>query len=130
MGQISSKLRNLEGGKLAYWCQGCEMLHAVGVGEGPGPRWGFNGNLERPTFEPSVNTRWDTRSEAARARAEAFKQEHGRHPTLEEVPSDAKHICHTFIRDGRVQFLGDCTHQFAGQTLDLPDLPTEWRDGS
>ena len=24
--------------------------------------------------------------------------------------------------DGRIQFLGDCTHHLAGQTVDLPDF--------
>jgi hypothetical protein len=27
-----------------------------------------------------------------------------------------------------VQFLGDCTHALAGQTLPLPDLPPELRN--
>jgi hypothetical protein len=29
-----------------------------------------------------------------------------------------------FVTDGRIQFLGDCTHALAGQTVDLPD----WED--
>jgi hypothetical protein len=36
--------------------------------------------------------------------------------------------CHTFITDGRVQFLADCTHELARQTLDLPDLPAHLKD--
>jgi hypothetical protein len=35
---------------------------------------------------------------------------------------DGEHVCHTWINDGKVQFLGDCTHEFAGQTLDLLDV--------
>lgn len=31
--------------------------------------------------------------------------------------------------DGMVQFLGDCSHALAGQTLPLPDMPPEYRDG-
>lgn len=27
MGMLSRKLRNIEGGRLAYWCQGCDTLH-------------------------------------------------------------------------------------------------------
>jgi hypothetical protein len=30
--------------------------------------------------------------------------------------------CHTFVNDGRVHFLSGCTHEFAGQTLDLLDV--------
>jgi hypothetical protein len=34
-------------------------------------------------------------------------------------------VCHSFVTDGRIQFLGDCTHALAGQTVDLP----EWTGG-
>ena len=34
------------------------------------------------------------------------------------------------IRAGRMQFLGDCTHALAGQTIDLPDLPAWLRDAA
>ena len=30
--------------------------------------------------------------------------------------------CHSFVTDGRIQFLSDCTHALAGQTVDLPDI--------
>jgi hypothetical protein len=29
--------------------------------------------------------------------------------------------CHSFIRDGNIQFLSDCTHNLAGKTVELPD---------
>lgn len=31
-------------------------------------------------------------------------------------------VCHSFVRDGRIQFLSDCTHKLANQTVDLPDI--------
>lgn len=132
MGMMSRKLRNIEGGRLGYWCQGCEQMHQVAVGEGPGPRWGWNGDVEKPTFTPSVLVWWTEPANIgnpealrrdvseAQARRDAGEQN-------VKVPQVDKR-CHTFITDGRVQFLGDCTHQYAGQTLDLPDLPGAWRD--
>jgi hypothetical protein len=30
-------------------------------------------------------------------------------------------VCHSFVTDGRIQFLEDCTHELAGQTVDLPE---------
>jgi len=30
-------------------------------------------------------------------------------------------ICHSFIRDGSIQFLNDCWHSLAGKTVKLPD---------
>lgn len=44
------KLRRVEGGYLFY-CPGCDDIHIVGDG------WQFNGNLESPTFSPSILVR-------------------------------------------------------------------------
>jgi hypothetical protein len=43
----------------------------------------------------------------------------------ERVLSDPRFgsVCHSFVTDGRIQFLGDCTHALANQTVELPDLP-------
>ena len=64
--------------------------------------WGFNGNLDRPTFTPSVLSRWE--------------QWMG-----DNVPKQ-QHICHSFVRDGRIEYLNDSTHSLAGQTVDLPEI--------
>jgi hypothetical protein len=120
MGQLSAKLRNVQGG-FSYWCQGCEEMHAVNAG------WQFDGNLEAPTFSPSVLVTsghyapgWTGPSCWCTYNAE--------HPD-KAAPFKCSR-CHTFIKGGMVQFLGDCTHALAGQTLPLPDLPHEHRDGS
>lgn len=82
-----------EEAQLFYWCQGCEAHHAVPV---RGARaWTWNGSLDAPTLSPSVLVRW----------------EHGE--------ARERRVCHTFIRDGVVEFLGDCTHRFAGQKVQM-----------
>jgi len=30
--------------------------------------------------------------------------------------------CHSFVTDGKIQFLNDCSHELAGQTVDLPEV--------
>lgn len=30
--------------------------------------------------------------------------------------------CHSFIKDGKIQFLGDCWHKLAGKTVELPEI--------
>lgn len=30
--------------------------------------------------------------------------------------------CHSFITDGKIQYLSDCFHELAGQTVDLPEI--------
>lgn len=107
MGQLSSKLRNTADNGLAFWCPGCRGAHRIQHGAGQGPRWGWNGDVERPTFTPSVLVR------TGRAVDPLFVPEEG----------DPPEVCHTFVTDGRIQFLGDCTHALAGQTVDLPDWP-------
>ena len=78
-----------------FWCPGCDEAHAVRVGgEHPGPKWSWNNSLDRPTFQPSLLV-------------------NGR----EEVRNPAVPRCHSFITDGRIQFLGDCTHALANQWL-------------
>lgn len=40
-----------------HWCPGCEALHVINV-EKPNHSnaiWRFDGNMETPTFQPSVN---------------------------------------------------------------------------
>jgi hypothetical protein len=119
MGQISAKLRSLEGGRLAFWCPGCSGAHQVSV-DGPGAVWGWDRNVDAPTFTPSVlitsghfvsshksgDPCWCTYNATAIRKApfKCFR-------------------CHSFVRAGRIQFLGDCTHDLGGQTVDLPDFP-------
>lgn len=86
-------------------CPGCRALtgdgaHILTTGEHRPVRWTFNGDIARPTFSPSLLIRYD-------------------HFKLGAV------VCHSFITDGRIQYLADSTHQLAGQTVDLPDIP--WR---
>jgi hypothetical protein len=75
-----------------------------------GQHWGFNGDMERPTLTPSV---------LSTSGCEPGCQRH--------APGDCmpKRVCHSFVTDGRIQFLGDCTHALAGQTVDLPDIEPE-----
>jgi hypothetical protein len=121
MSLLSRFLRSQEGGGLLYWCQGCDEPHAINVGTGPGPRWGYNGNPDKPTFTPSVLVRTGHFSDHHKPGDECWCTYNAAHP--DEPDKFHCQRCHTFITDGRVQFLDDCTHKLAGQTLDLPVLP-------
>ena len=102
MAALSGKLRSSIDGGILFWCPGCDGAHQVMVGAGPGPRWGYNGNPDAPTFTPSVMV--------------SYK---GKDAGIEGAPPA---ICHSFVTDGRIQFLTDCTHALAGQTINLPDF--------
>jgi len=30
--------------------------------------------------------------------------------------------CHSFVTDGKIRYLNDCSHELAGQTVELPEL--------
>ncbi|MDE2470536.1 MAG: ammonia monooxygenase [Bradyrhizobium sp.] len=129
MGQISSKLRkwtNPANGDegLSYWCQGCDSWHTIKT-KGDGA-WGWNGDVQRPTFTPSVLLNSKRMTEKGNADHAAWVDA-GCPPRNGDPFDSVPYVCHFFVTNGRVQFLGDCTHALAGQTVDLPDLPEEWR---
>ena len=123
MGQLSSKLRYVEGNRLTYWCQGCEEPHMISYGD---KGWQWNGNADLPTFSPSVLVTGGHYAIGWKG-PDCWCNFSERYPDQEPVSFKCIR-CHTFIRDGMVQFLSDCTHQYAGQTLPLPDLPDHMRD--
>ena len=102
MAAISKLLRSTEGNGLMFWCPGCDTGHRIQHGQGPGPRWTWNGNAEKPTFSPSIKVSYDG--------ADA--------DTPEGIPS----ICHSFVRDGLIEFCADSTHALSGKTVPLPDF--------
>lgn len=123
MGALSKILRNVDGGGLTFWCPGCDGAHGIQVGEGAGPRWGWNGSVDKPTFTPSILVKGRDFTAKGRADYETWyaagcpKNADG---SMHEFESAAT-VCHSFVTDGRIQFLADCTHALAGQTVDLPE---------
>lgn len=103
MAALSKLLRSVEGNRLMFYCPGCAWPHMIRVGDGTGPGWGYNGNADAPTFTPSVLVTYD-----------------GSDAGIDGAPPA---ICHSFVTDGQIQFLGDCTHAMAGQTVPLADYP-------
>jgi len=67
-----------------------------GTREGTGC-WTWNGSTDAPTLRPSVLT-------------QGYRGEH------------VRFRCHSWINDGQAQFLSDCSHDMAGQTVDLLDV--------
>ena len=59
----------------------------------------------RPTFNPSILV---TREEPSDNPA-----------FFDDRAKDQHRVCHSFVRDGLIQYLADCTHELAGQTVPL-----------
>ena len=85
-----------------------------------GPRWGWNGDVNKPTFSPSVLVRSGC-SVPGYDGGGCWCTYYAEYP--EEVQDFKCGVCHSFVADGRIQFLSDCTHALAGQTVDLPQFP-------
>ncbi len=111
-------------------CPGCKSPHVLPVeGDQPnGARWQFNGDLDRPTLNPSILGRWYEMSAKGWADLDARNAlpADQRPPLPENYRYDGHDVvCHSFVRDGFIQFLGDCTHALANQTVELPDIPVQ-----
>ncbi|WP_454763394.1 DUF6527 family protein [Cupriavidus campinensis] len=123
MSALSKILRQPAPGRLYFWCPGCKDAHQIQHGEGPGPRWGWNGDAERPTFTPSVLVRSGHYVPGHEAGG-CWCAYYAEHP--EEERDFECGVCHSFVTDGQIQFLGDCTHALAGQTVPLAEFPEGW----
>lgn len=129
MGLLSPILRNGTDNRLTWWCPGCDDAHSIQHGAGSGPRWGWNGNAEKPTFTPSVLVRSGHYADGTDPAACFICKERRENPQ-EDHGSWACGICHSFVVDGAMQFLGDCTHAMAGKTVPIPPWPRpNWSDG-
>ncbi len=72
-----------------FHCPGCDFPHVYYVGPG---QWTFNGDLNKPSFTPSLLNTWPD----------------GR--------------CHLYVTDGKIIYCGDCSHGLAGQTIEMADV--------
>ena len=88
---------------VSFECPGCKRHHVIPVTGSKA--WGFNGSMEFPTLTPSILVNWT-------------------HVDWEnEKPVGSRPmVCHSFVTGGRIQFLSDCTHALAGQTVDLLEI--------
>lgn len=79
-------------------CPGCGYSHGLRVLNGAKapednlPHWWWNGDLVKPTFQPSLLCHRST----------------------------AELRCHSWIKDGKIMFLSDSHHALKNQTVDLP----------
>jgi hypothetical protein len=75
-----------------YFCMGCGYEHAFGLISEDGNHK-FNGDLNNPTVSPSLVQGWV-----------------------------AGQRCHSYIKNGMIEYLSDCWHKLKGQTIELPEI--------
>jgi hypothetical protein len=76
-----------------FFCPGCGWPHSF-----PTPRWKFDGNIEAPTFSPSLRL------------------------SIQRGGNDAT-VCHLILAKGQITYCADCEHAMKGQTVAMADMP-------
>jgi hypothetical protein len=77
-------------GLYGFKCPGCGMSHTVN-----NEIWTLSWKNDKPTLSPSVLDQWMS------------------------TKTGKKEVCHMFVRDGKIQYLNDCTHKLKGQTVEM-----------
>ena len=115
-----SKLSSAEGNIKMFHCPACNTAHGVRVGAGE-VVWDWNGSMDAPTFTPSILTRFTKITEQGEKELQEWRD--AGYPKLEEGFSfpHVDMLCHSYVNNGNIQFLSDCTHALAGQTVPLPE---------
>lgn len=115
MNQVSAKLRRVRRG-YAHWCPACDQPHVIF------DSWKFDGNLNAPTFTPSVKiTGKKTIWKDGKWTGEWVRDGQGK---------AVDDCCHYFLYAGVLKFCGDCKHALAGKEVPLPDLPAHMCDAT
>jgi hypothetical protein len=111
-----SKLKDYGDGAYGFYCPGCEHEHIYYTDgrHSNGLTWGFNGNMDKPTFSPSLLNKWG-------------KKVNPNWEEPEETPPTKgwSGICHLFVTDGKIIYCSDSTHAYAGKTIEMGEITTK-----
>jgi Family of unknown function (DUF6527) len=80
-----------------FYCPGCNGPHYIPVTAATGPLWDYNWSLDKPTLSPSLGINMD----------------------------EPERRCHSFMKDGKLEYLSDSFHSLAGTTVDMQPLTDE-----
>ena len=85
----------------SFYCPGCKHLHVYNVST---DGWQFNGNMDNPSFTPSLLNTVKIKNEVT---------------GMYDIETER---CHLFVTDGRIIYCGDCSHELKGQTIEMPEV--------
>ena len=93
---------------LSIHCPACNYPHEFYVKPFPnGTVWQWDGNLEQPTFMPSLLLTTGSLAD----------------PAFIDPENYAPTRCHSIVTAGKINYCGDCTHSMSGvQNVELPDF--------
>lgn len=67
------------------------------------PEWQFNGDLENPSFQPSL---LNTLPEGTRS----------------DGTKRPRKVCHLYVTNGVIEYCGDCTHPLSGLKVPMKEV--------
>ena len=82
--------------KYAFQCPACGKEHVIN------DTWEYNNDPSNPTISPSIL-------------ATGYHREYG----------GKDYRCHSYVKNGSIEFLGDCTHNLKNQTVELPEYKSD-----
>lgn len=96
-------------------CPACQELHTLIVRNDScvASAWVWNRSLSAPTFTPSLLV-----TSTRPVYDENFDFVYDENGKMKSRPLR----CHSYITDGKIEFLADCAHDLAGQTVELPEF--------
>lgn len=84
-----------------FECAACLNSHWVNFDQKETPCWFFvNRDIDSPTVTPSIRVSFTY---------------------LNDQDVELTNTCHFFIKNGMQEFCGDCTHELANQTVEIPE---------
>lgn len=102
-----SKVKDCGRGMYSFYCPGCDHDHVYFTiqEETDSPIWNFNGDVNNPSFTPSllnrwgkdVNPDWEEPTEAP-----------------PDKPGSWSGRCHLYVTNGVIDYCGDCSHLLNG----------------
>lgn len=85
------------GKELVFFCPACQYDHSFRIEKGShnpdAPIWQWDGDMEKPTFTPSLM-----------------------------VNRGTPYQCHLFVRDGLIEYLPDSVHPLSGCTVVMQEI--------
>ncbi|HEY9299811.1 MAG TPA: DUF6527 family protein [Phormidium sp.] len=85
-----------------FYCPGCKSHHEpyLEPSQVRSSYWRLvdDGSLEKPTISPSILTK------------------------VSRPDGSKVMICHLYVTNGKISYLPDCTHELAGQVVDMEDI--------
>lgn len=101
-----------------FYCPGCKQTHLYYT-KRKGPTWTFNGDMQAPTFQPSLlllREEWTPPVTPENLDEWQKKQ----WPQVKVAKT-----CHLNITGGMIQFHGDCWHELKHKTIPMVPIPED-----